>query len=152
MKTFEKTEAAGSPGYPGDPAASVFSDNPMIGRARATPFETEGDNGKPCARAFGMLRPDCSHIRLACAILKDWSPCQTQPPSAYAKREVATLAGGCFWCLDATFRELRGVQEVVSGYTGGQTANPTYYAVGTGATGHAGCGAGLLRSASHRLS
>jgi peptide-methionine (S)-S-oxide reductase len=51
--------------------------------------------------------------------------------------EVATLAGGCFWCLDATFRMLRGVQEVVSGYTGGHVANPDYYSVGSGDTGHA---------------
>jgi peptide-methionine (S)-S-oxide reductase len=61
-----------------------------------------------------------------------------QPPNAAtANRAVATLAGGCFWCLDATFRELRGVQEVVSGYTGGHVANPTYYAVCDGDTGHA---------------
>jgi peptide-methionine (S)-S-oxide reductase len=51
--------------------------------------------------------------------------------------EIATLAGGCFWCLDATFRLLRGVHEVVSGYTGGHVANPDYYSVGSGDTGHA---------------
>ncbi len=50
---------------------------------------------------------------------------------------VATLAGGCFWCLDAVYRRLRGVHDVVSGYTGGHAANPTYYAVGSGDTGHA---------------
>lgn len=50
---------------------------------------------------------------------------------------VATLAGGCFWCLDATYRQLRGVEEVVSGYTGGHDPKPTYYAVGSGSTGHA---------------
>ena len=47
------------------------------------------------------------------------------------------LAGGCFWCLDAAYRVLRGVSDVVSGYTGGDTANPTYEAVCTGRTGHA---------------
>ena len=47
------------------------------------------------------------------------------------------LAGGCFWCLDAVYRSLKGVQDVVSGYTGGHTQNPDYYAVTTGATGHA---------------
>ncbi len=47
------------------------------------------------------------------------------------------LAGGCFWCLDAVYRTLKGVQDVVSGYTGGETANPSYEAVCTGRTGHA---------------
>ena len=47
------------------------------------------------------------------------------------------LAGGCFWCLDAVYRTLVGVQDVVSGYTGGETANPSYEAVCTGRTGHA---------------
>jgi peptide-methionine (S)-S-oxide reductase len=48
-----------------------------------------------------------------------------------------TLAGGCFWCLDAVYRTLEGVSDVVSGYTGGSTPNPSYEAVCTGATGHA---------------
>ena len=47
------------------------------------------------------------------------------------------VAGGCFWCLDAVYRTLRGVQDVVSGYTGGQTVHPSYEAVCTGTTGHA---------------
>ena len=47
------------------------------------------------------------------------------------------LAGGCFWCLDAAYRVLRGVSDVVSGYTGGEVDNPTYEAVCTGRTGHA---------------
>lgn len=51
--------------------------------------------------------------------------------------EVATLAAGCFWCVDTLFRELRGVKSVVSGYAGGTRANPTYEQVCTGATGHA---------------
>jgi len=51
--------------------------------------------------------------------------------------EVATLAGGCFWCLEAVFQQLRGVTKVVSGYTGGSVPNPSYEAVCTGATGHA---------------
>jgi len=49
----------------------------------------------------------------------------------------ATLAGGCFWCLDAAYRRLRGVKSVVSGYGGGQVANPSYEAVCSGRTGHA---------------
>jgi peptide-methionine (S)-S-oxide reductase len=51
--------------------------------------------------------------------------------------ETATLAGGCFWCLDAVFRGLRGVESVVSGYSGGRVENPTYEAVCGGGTGHA---------------
>jgi peptide-methionine (S)-S-oxide reductase len=51
--------------------------------------------------------------------------------------ELATLAGGCFWCLEAVFQQLRGVTKVVSGYTGGSVPNPSYQAVCTGTTGHA---------------
>lgn len=47
------------------------------------------------------------------------------------------LAGGCFWCLDAAYRVLRGVSDVVSGYTGGEVDNPTYERVCQGTTGHA---------------
>ena len=54
-----------------------------------------------------------------------------------ASLESATLAGGCFWCLDAVFREIAGVEKVVSGYTGGSTVNPTYEQVCGGRTGHA---------------
>ena len=51
--------------------------------------------------------------------------------------EVATLAGGCFWCLEAVFDQLAGVQSVESGYMGGQTQNPSYEDICTGETGHA---------------
>ena len=51
--------------------------------------------------------------------------------------ETATLAGGCFWCLEAVYLELRGVAKVVSGYAGGNGENPTYEQVCTGRTGHA---------------
>jgi len=51
--------------------------------------------------------------------------------------EVATVAGGCFWCIEAVFREVEGVESVVSGYTGGTTANPTYQQVCSDKTGHA---------------
>ena len=54
-----------------------------------------------------------------------------------ASTEVATLAGGCFWCLEAVFVELRGVVSVESGYAGGTTPNPTYHDVCAGTTGHA---------------
>ncbi len=52
-------------------------------------------------------------------------------------KEIATLAGGCFWCLEAVFNDLRGVEKVVSGYTGGEVTNPTYKQVCTGTTEHA---------------
>ena len=51
--------------------------------------------------------------------------------------EVATFAGGCFWCLEAVFQNFRGVERVVSGYIGGTVENPTYEQVCTGRTGHA---------------
>jgi peptide-methionine (S)-S-oxide reductase len=54
-----------------------------------------------------------------------------------APREQATLGGGCFWCLEAVFEQLRGVERVVSGYAGGTVPDPDYKSVCTGATGHA---------------
>ncbi len=53
------------------------------------------------------------------------------------RTEQATLAGGCFWCLEAVFEQLRGVNKVVSGYAGGNIASPSYQEVCTGRTGHA---------------
>ena len=54
-----------------------------------------------------------------------------------SKMEVALLGGGCFWCTEAIFLRLRGVEKVVSGYAGGETLNPTYQEICTGTTGHA---------------
>ena len=51
--------------------------------------------------------------------------------------DIATLAGGCFWCLEAVFLEVNGIIEVVSGYTGGSTDSPSYEDICTGDTGHA---------------
>jgi len=51
--------------------------------------------------------------------------------------EIATLAGGCFWCLEAVYDELNGVVDVISGYSGGRVTSPSYEAVCTGQTGHA---------------
>ena len=51
--------------------------------------------------------------------------------------QLATLAGGCFWCLEAVFEQLKGVKRVESGYSGGHVPNPSYEAVCTGTTGHA---------------
>ena len=53
------------------------------------------------------------------------------------KTEIATLGGGCFWCLEAVYQQLKGVQTVESGYTGGHVSNPTYEQVCEGTTGHA---------------
>ncbi len=54
-----------------------------------------------------------------------------------SRKEIATLAGGCFWCLEAVFDDLEGVEDVVSGYSGGSVPNPSYKHVCTGETGHA---------------
>ena len=51
--------------------------------------------------------------------------------------EIAYFASGCFWCVEAIFESVKGVEEAVSGYAGGTTKNPTYQSIGTGKTGHA---------------
>lgn len=55
---------------------------------------------------------------------------------AFAATETAIVAGGCFWCVESDFESVPGVKEVISGYTGGTTKNPTYKEVGHGGTGH----------------
>lgn len=67
---------------------------------------------------------------------------QTTPPPVLAAKptdglEVATFAGGCFWCIEADFDRVKGVATTTSGYMGGTTKNPTYRQVATGRTGHA---------------
>ena len=57
--------------------------------------------------------------------------------SGSAQTETATFGGGCFWCTEAIFTSLKGVETVESGYSGGKTKNPTYQEVCTGETGHA---------------
>src|SRR5262249_34396380 len=57
-----------------------------------------------------------------------------EPPPGLAR---ATFGSGCFWCTEAVFQHLKGVQSVVSGYSGGTVTNPTYRQVCTGSTGHA---------------
>jgi peptide-methionine (S)-S-oxide reductase len=61
----------------------------------------------------------------------------TSGAGAAAPAGIATLAGGCFWCLEAVYDELQGVESVESGYTGGDLRDPTYEAVCSGRTGHA---------------
>ncbi len=58
------------------------------------------------------------------------------PVNSNSKTELATFAGGCFWCMEPFFEKTRGVMSVVSGYTGGHKINPTYKEVSSGATGH----------------
>ena len=62
---------------------------------------------------------------------------ETLNPKYHGELEVATLGGGCFWCIEAAFDELMGVVNVESGYAGGESASPTYEQVCTGTTGHA---------------
>lgn len=69
-----------------------------------------------------------------------WIPfllCLALPVTAADKLAKATFAGGCFWCMEPAFEKLDGVASVTSGYTGGQTKNPTYEEVSSGSTGHA---------------
>ena len=68
----------------------------------------------------------------------DTTPTTTTPDSpAKPTTEIATFGGGCFWCTEAVMQPLKGVEEVVSGYMGGKTVNPTYEDICTGRTGHA---------------
>ncbi|HEY9721199.1 MAG TPA: peptide-methionine (S)-S-oxide reductase MsrA [Oscillatoriaceae cyanobacterium] len=87
-------------------------------------------------------------IGLACLAVAAWvSPVRGQPAAKRHLPEVArqhheeqaTLAGGCYWCLEAVFDELKGVKSVVSGFAGGHVPNPSYEQVCTGSTGHAEC-------------
>lgn len=61
----------------------------------------------------------------------------TQEPASAGPKEVATLGGGCFWCTEAVFSLVKGVETVESGYSGGSIPNPSYEQVSTGTTGHA---------------
>ncbi len=81
-------------------------------------------------------------IALACAFLLGTGRLRAapitkiQPP---AKTAQATFAGGCFWCMESPFFKVKGVIDVIPGYSGGKTANPTYEDVSSGTTGHAEC-------------
>src|SRR6266567_6653042 len=65
------------------------------------------------------------------------APAQNAPAGEAAKTTIASFAGGCFWCVEADFDKVAGVVSTTSGYTGGKVANPSYYDVGRGGTGHA---------------
>lgn len=64
---------------------------------------------------------------------------QSIPSISTSANDTAIFANGCFWCTEAIFSQLKGVEKVVSGYTGGKTLHPTYASVSTGNTGHAEC-------------
>lgn len=60
----------------------------------------------------------------------------TPPATAQVQNRTAVFAGGCFWCMEAEYKSLKGIDSVISGYTGGTTANPTYKTISQGDTGH----------------
>jgi peptide-methionine (S)-S-oxide reductase len=70
-------------------------------------------------------------------VSRNMSETKNQPMTSPPGKEVITLGGGCFWCIEAVFNELRGVDKVESGYSGGSVANPSYRQVCSGTTGHA---------------
>lgn len=77
----------------------------------------------------------CQQRPTTAAAVKDVSPAKL--PALQPGEAVATLAGGCFWCVEEELESLKGVREVISGYAGGELENPTYEQVGTDETGHA---------------
>jgi peptide-methionine (S)-S-oxide reductase len=93
----------------------------------------------PCARVV----PHHSHGAAArkahkrCDGIKRLNGIEEMPMSGQGEQALATLGGGCFWCLEAVYKELKGVERVVSGYAGGTLENPTYEQVCSGHTGHA---------------
>lgn len=77
---------------------------------------------------------DIKLILLAVAVVAGFATKASQTQAA--ETQILTVAGGCFWCVEADFEKVPGVSEVVSGYTGGTTANPTYREVTRGGSGH----------------
>lgn len=80
--------------------------------------------------AFKTMKPALLAVGIVLGLLAEQSQAQA------AELETATVAGGCFWCVESDFERVEGVQEVVSGYTGGTVANPSYKDVVRGGTGH----------------
>lgn len=93
------------------------------------------------AKIVGMVIIASSVLYAGCTATENTSIVENSPiDNPYAPTDpnlaVATVAGGCFWCVEAGYEKIPGVVEVVSGYTGGQSTNPTYSAVSAGGTGH----------------
>jgi peptide-methionine (S)-S-oxide reductase len=86
--------------------------------------------GRPARAALAL-------ILLLTPVAAGGAPRAGQGAMNEKRTEIATLAGGCFWCLEAVFEDLKGVVRVVSGYSGGTAPHPTYEQVCTGTTGHA---------------
>jgi peptide-methionine (S)-S-oxide reductase len=87
-----------------------------------------------------MLRPIFARIAFMagmCVAVAALAVAGTGTGTTSARTETLTLGGGCFWCLEAVFTELKGVSKVESGYAGGHVPNPTYTQVSDGTTGHA---------------
>jgi peptide-methionine (S)-S-oxide reductase len=82
------------------------------------------------------MRPIQRFIALLALILTGHAHAQGTPQGAATPLATATFAAGCFWCAEADFEKVQGVVDVVSGYMGGRTANPTYEQVSAGGTGH----------------
>lgn len=98
-------------------------------------------NYKLQAKVVGMAIVASSALYGGCAATENTSTVKnTSIDNPYAPADpnlaVATIAGGCFWCVEAGYEKIPGVVEVVSGYTGGQSTNPTYSTVSAGGTGH----------------
>lgn len=83
-----------------------------------------------------LKRVLCSAALAIGALAAAAGAAQDAAPNKAAGLETALFAGGCFWCMEPPFEKLKGVREVVSGYTGGSTVNPTYEEVSAGRTGH----------------
>src|SRR5689334_15149781 len=84
-----------------------------------------------------MKRSRLSRTIFSCLIAPLMALSPTNGASASIKTELATFAGGCFWCMEAPFDKLEGVISVTAGYSGGQLKNPTYEQISAGGTGHA---------------
>ena len=76
-------------------------------------------------------------LSLICLTMLTTQAADTQPSTPSVNKELATFGGGCFWCLEAVYQQVRGVVHVESGYAGGQTLSPDYDSVCSGQTGHA---------------
>ena len=81
-------------------------------------------------------RPAVETVRAGTATDESNAVSQTYANANPSSQAVATFAGGCFWCVESTLEKVDGISEVVSGYSGGHTENPTYRLVGAGGTGH----------------
>ena len=122
------------------PLVMAIAANDQIVDSSASRFFFAATNAAPSAlaeyHAAGHVLPlDYGHDKLAAKIIRfiQEAPMPAPPPPV----ELATFAGGCFWCIEEIFRQQPGVRCVTSGYTGGETTNPTYRDVCSGETGHA---------------